>query len=50
MFLINYKSPQVKGSSCVMSYDTSVVCANTCPTSVISETSKEEKEEMDCSI
>ena len=47
MFLINYKSPQVKGSSCAMSYDTSVVCANTCPTSVISESSKEE---MDCTI
>jgi hypothetical protein len=47
MFLINYKSPQVKGSNCSMSYDTSVVCANTCPTSVISESSKEE---MDCSI
>ena len=49
MFLINYKTPQVKGS-CAMSYDTSVISANTCPTSVISETSKEEKEEMDCSI
>jgi hypothetical protein len=49
MFLINYKSPQVKGS-CAMNYDTSVTSANTCPTSVISETSKEEKEEMDCSI
>ena len=52
MFLINYKSPQVKGS-CAMSYDTSVICTNTCPTSVISESSKEEKEEkeeMDCSI
>ena len=49
MFLINYKSSQVKGC-CAMSYDTSVMCANTCPTSVISETSKEEKEEMDCSI
>ena len=53
MFLINYKSPQVKGSSCSMSYDTSVVCANTCPTTIISESSKEEKEEreeMDCTI
>jgi len=49
MFLINYKTASVKGS-CPMSYDTSVTSANTCPTSVISETSKEEKEEMDCSI
>jgi len=52
MFLINYKSPHIKGS-CAMNYDTSVTSANSCPTSVISETSKEEqaeKEEMDCSI
>jgi hypothetical protein len=49
MFLINYKTPSFRGS-CAMSYDTSVISANTCPTSIISETSKEEKETMDCSI
>ena len=46
MFLINYKTPGVKGSY-TMNYESSVVTTNTCPTSIISESSKEE---MDCSI
>ena len=46
MFLINYKTPYVKGSY-IMNNDSSVVTTNTCPTSIISESSKEE---MDCSI
>ena len=46
MFLINYKTPCVKGSY-TMNYESSVVTTNTCPTSIISESSKEE---MDCSI
>ena len=50
MFIINYRNIQVKGS-CTTTYDSSVISANTCPRSVISEEScKEEKEEMDCSI
>ena len=46
MMIINYKNIHVKGS-CTTNYDSSVISANTCPTSVISE---ESCEDMDCSI